>query len=441
MADGKLHIKGTITIKGGKTTKRKRKPRKKKSGTGDTSGYTGTGKADTRQEFGTPYTAQALMQAMSLRPQITYPQEQFKAPDIKQPALEQPKYYAIEEYSTAPPGSMIGIQKEDVKVKIAPMLEYAQQQGLEQGRQELLNLEQELMGARENIARTQDTERELTQKIQFMENGMEQAQASFQKQMADLQQQTRTEKERMRLELLDEKARSDASIVMEGILGKIELEAEKAKSQQEIEQLKQKSQQELQQAKVEGKKAEIKKMSTADLRGYFTREDPSFLLGNPKTKEMRAEVARREGVSEEERITSKPPTQEDLNKFFKTPIGQTKKMEDPVAKRLEMEKKAEEEYMQKFLQETTTKSTLNEPQNDKEIQRLLKLYAKPDISPSPLPDYQRTSSGLVTKKPTERDERFQMYSEDIRIKPFVVSEIGQIEKNPRYGLGDLGYRV
>ena len=43
-------------------------------------------------------------------------------------------------------------------------------------------------------------------------------------------------------------------------------------------------------------------------------------------------------VSEEEKTSSKPPTQEDLNKFFRTPIGQTKKIEDPIKKRLELEK-------------------------------------------------------------------------------------------------------
>ena len=64
--------------------KNKRKPRKKKSGLAETGGYTGTGKADTKQEFGIPYTAQAVMTAMALRPQL------IQQPQIQQPTLEQP---------------------------------------------------------------------------------------------------------------------------------------------------------------------------------------------------------------------------------------------------------------------------------------------------------------------------------------------------------------
>jgi len=402
MPDGKLHIKGTITIKSSKEEKEEKskgkkgrkdkefsmkykKPRKRKG--------TGTGIAITGQSFGqttAPYTPQAFMASMALRPQLTYSPEQFKTPQMQQPALEYAKFEQIPQLGYDVP---VVTTRREFEEKAIPLIEENIQRGIKQKKKlleaDLRDAEQQAeerisqvsQEAEERVRDAEYAKQEATTKQQFYENELEQAQGNFIKEKADIALRVKQEK----------------------TFGELALVGEKAKARQEI-----------QQAIREGKKAEIKKMPTADLKAYFKREDPSFLLGNPNTKEMREEVSRREGVLEE-RIRSKPPTQGDLDTFFRRPS--VEKKEDPLIKQLEIEKKEEDEYMQRFLQKETK---------------------RPIISPSPLPDYQRTSSGIVTKKPTERDERFQMYAEDIRIKPFIVSEIGEIQQNKRYGLKDLG---
>ena len=412
MADGKLQIKGTITIKTGKKSKKKRKVRKKKT-TGDTSGFTGTGKADTRQEFETPYTTQALMQAMSLRPQIMYAPEQFKAPEMQQPALEQPKYYEFEQYSLAGPEDVIASKKKDIEYKIMPMLQEAEKEKYSQIKERTKYAIQQAEEARQQAEEArQDAEyakNELRQKQQFMENEMEQVEASFQKRIADLEQVAQSEREKMRLELLGERAKADASIVMEGLLGKIELQAEKEKSQQQ-----------LQQAKQEGRKAEIKRMETARLEQEINRKTKA--LGLEKYKYIAEE-----GKTKVDVLRDKLIELENLGgvEYTKEPIprGRPKKEkeEDPVVKELKRQRDLEQQRMSALLEPASQRTTLDEAVSQEDIQKLVEQYTQPE-----------------PQKYTEpRDERFGMYMEDIRIKPYTVNEeTGQIQRNPRYGLKD-----
>ena len=379
--------------------KNKRKPRKKKSGLAETGGYTGTGKADTKQEFGTPYTAQAVMTAMALRPQL------IQQPQIQQPTLEQPyRFQELLENPNVPYDAPVTTTKKELLHKAEPFLRKEIQENIQGYRQSLeedvRQAEQELRdeleyNRRQAEARIEGMRQELSEREYFHAREMESKQASFQKQIADLEQQAQTEKERFALEILNERSESMSALAIEKALGELDIEQERKKS--------------------------INRMSTAELRTYFNREDPSFLLGNPKTVEMREELKRREGLSEK-RVTSKPPTQQDIQTFFRRPMSETRAMEDPVVKRLTEQREAQERRMSALLEPSPQQASLDESVSSKDIQQLLELYAEPE-----------------PKKYTEpRDERFAMYMEDIRIKPYIVNEkTGQLEPNPRYGLRDI----
>lgn len=268
MADGKLNIKGTITIKTGKTTKRKRKPRKKKSGLADTGGYTGTGKAETKQEFGAPYTPQAFMASLALRPQITYTPEQFKAPQMQQPALEYGRFEQLPQLGYDVP---VVTTRREFEQKAVPFLEASIQQGIKE-KKELL--ESELREA------TQDTEYakvELRQKQQIYENEMEQAQGNFQKQLADLA-----------LGFKQEKA-----------FGELSLMGEKAKSKQEIKRI-----------KTETELEKIQSLSKSRVITLLKTESPTFNPEGVPIEQLKVELARVRGLQVSlvppERVVGRP---------------------------------------------------------------------------------------------------------------------------------------
>lgn len=390
MADGKLNIKGTITIKTGKTTKRKRKPRKKKSGTGDTSGYTGTGKADTRQEFGTPYTAQALMASLALRPQITYSPEQFKAPDIKQPALEQPKYYEFEDYSLAGPEDVIASKKKDIQYKIIPMLQEAEKEKYSQIKERTKYAIQQAEEARQDA---DYAEEQLRQKQQFYEDGMEQAQASFQKEIADLQQEARTEKEKMRLELLNERARSEASIVMEGILGKIELEAEKAKSKQEIEEQKKI-------ARVES----IRELETTKLEQTIRRIDRTYTFtpeeGKTKRDILRDKLIELEGLNPiAEKMEAKAPLKRGRppKQQVRQPSANDEYIQQ-LKQKASQETKLNEKLMKQLQEEQLNKEWLAFSGKKQQLEQRLETFPKESSLSRTLPNYVKTPYGIMTEE-------------------------------------------
>lgn len=413
MVDGKLNIKGTITIKTGKEDKEERKGKKGKRGKKEISikglkqrkprkqKGTGTGIAYTGQSFEqttSPYTAQAVMTAMALRPQL------IQQPQIQQPTLEQPyRFQELLENPNIPYDAPVTTTKKELLLKAEPFLRKEIQENIQGYRQ---SLEDDVRLAEEDMRneleynrqqaeqRTEEMRRELADREYQYAREMEAKQASFQKQVADLEQQAKTEKERFALEILNERSESMSALAIEKALGELDIEQERKKS--------------------------INRMSTAELRAYFRREDPSFLLGNPKTAEMREELKRREGLAEK-RVTSKPPTQQDIQTFFRRPMSETRAMEDPVVKRLTKQREAEERRMSALLEPSPQQASLDESVSSEDVQRLLELYAEPQ-----------------PKKYTEpRDEQFGMYMEDIRIKPYRLNEAtGQIEPNPRYGLKD-----
>lgn len=202
MPSGKLKIEGTITIKHGKDKKKKRKAHKPKQKK-DTTGYTGTGAAQTRQEFGQPYTAAAVMNAAMLRPML-----QFQQPQIQpgQSSFEQktiaPKeqYYQIEDIPYVPSESIIAITKREFMQKAEPFLKLETQERIQQYKQQS---EEELRALQlRGEEQMNEYQAELTRQKNFFENEMEAQQASFRKELSDLAQQAEDEVKSQQLKSL-----------------------------------------------------------------------------------------------------------------------------------------------------------------------------------------------------------------------------------------------
>lgn len=235
MASGKIDIKGTITIKDGKKKKKKqRKPRKKKDAK-DTTGFTGSGIASTRQEFGQPYTAAAVMNAAMLRPMLQFQQPTLGQTQFEQKTLE-PKesYYQIEDIPYVPRQATIKMTKGEFMERAAPFLERSIEQGIQERKsiieqdfeqlrdqyenqtrqlqdialreRDIFEEEQRKTQEQMNKIRLQGQEKlnayqeELTRNQNFFENELEQQQGNFQKQLADLALQAKNELESQRLE-------------------------------------------------------------------------------------------------------------------------------------------------------------------------------------------------------------------------------------------------
>lgn len=309
MPDGKLHIKGTLIIKGSKEDKedkgkkskskkgkkeisikglKQRKPRKQKvvpSGTA----YTGYSFG---QQATAPYTAQALMTAMALRPpppQITYMEQPQQKPSLEQPY----RFQELLDNPNVPFDVPVVTTKKELLLKAEPFLTKEIQQNVQKYRQSLEQdtraYEQRAMEAEQQAEeRILGMRQELEQRQQFFENELEQSRDNYIAELDRMEMASRNEKEKMKLELLNEKARTDASIVMENLLGKIELNAEKEKSRQEIEQIKKKSE-------IEKKKAEIEKingLSKATLITILGKESPEFNIEGLPIEQLKVELAR-----------------------------------------------------------------------------------------------------------------------------------------------------
>lgn len=273
MADGKLQIKGTITIKGGgKEKKKKRKPRKKKTTAKEP--YTGIplGTAQTKQEFSPPYTAQALMTAFSLRPQIQA--QTMEQPQKQQQTIEQPKYYQLEDIQYIPPESSIQMTKREFMSKAAPFLERGIQQGIEEKKQELERaLEEQQYTAQ---LRMQELQSDFVRAEQFYENAMEEKQKQFQKELADMELRAKTEKERMDLERIHDKAEFVAQSVIDKGLFNIQSKSQQqqlAEQQKELKQTKTQIEESKKIAEIE----RINSLSTATLQQELKKIDPSLL--------------------------------------------------------------------------------------------------------------------------------------------------------------------
>lgn len=378
MADGKLNIKGTITIKTGKTTKRKRKPRKKKSGTGDTSGYTGTGKADTRQEFGTPYTAQALMQAMSLRPQIMYAQEQFKTTEIQQPTLTYGKFEELPQLGYDEP---VVTTRREFEQKAVPFLEASIQQGIKQ-KKELL--EADLREAEQDADYAKEA---LRQKQQFYEDGMEQAQANFQKQLSD-----------MKLGFEREKAQGQLSLI-----------GEKAKTKQEMKQLKEKSQQEIEEQKKIARVESIRELETTKLEQAIGRIDRTYTFTpeegktkrdilrdklieleglNPIAEKMGVKVPLKRGRPPKQQVRQ-PSANEEYIQQLKQKASQETQLNEKLLKQLQ-----EEQLNEDWLQFSTKKQ---------QLEQRLETFPKESSLSRTLPNYVKTPYGMMTEERAKKE--------------------------------------
>lgn len=222
MPSGKLKIEGTITIKDGKSKKKRktRKPRKKK----DTTGYTGTGTTDTRQEFGQPYTAAAVLNAAMLRSmsQFQQPLLQPSPPKIEQPSLTPvDTYYRIEDLPRISGEQTIQLTKREFIEKAVPFLERSTQERVQEyktlAEQELQQLRDQSMLEQDRIARDLAKaneearneqrkqmqrleqnkmfhEEELTKNYNFFENELQQQRSKFQKELTDIAYQAEQEK-------------------------------------------------------------------------------------------------------------------------------------------------------------------------------------------------------------------------------------------------------
>lgn len=305
MAEGKLHIKGTITIKSGKE-KKKRKPRKKKAkkdGLADTGGYTGTGTATTKQEFGVPYSAQALMTAMALRPQITYQQPDLQqAQQMQQRSLEAPMY-TFEDIPQLPYDAPIQTTKREIMTKAEPLLRRQIQEGIQQERElyqeEVYTAEQEKQRLRQQV---EDMRQDVERQTQFFANEMERAQASFQKQATDLEQQAINEKKRMALERIQDKAKLFTDSVFDkamfNVVSKTQ-QKEIEKSQQELDRLSREKAQVIRENDI----TRIGTASVAAVRQELKQIDPTFNTKNEdgtnkSADELRQKLLELKGLSQ-----------------------------------------------------------------------------------------------------------------------------------------------
>lgn len=248
MPDGKLHIKGTITIKGGKDKKKKkkaRKPRQKK----DTTGYTGTGTADTRQEFGQPYTATALMTANMIRQQpyqqlpLQHPPLQFEQKTL----APKETYFKLEDIPNMKEEEKLLVSKKELREGVTPYLSLAEQTGFERqrimGEQEISKLTktlQDLEAERQQaesdfsyIERQKQAEISgLQQSVKQLESDKQRAEQDFADILEEQQRSRKAfEEEKTRYKqdvgkLQNELVRASVGGVMEGMLQNIETKAQ-----------------------------------------------------------------------------------------------------------------------------------------------------------------------------------------------------------------------
>lgn len=364
MPEGKLHIKGTITIKSGKE-KKKRKPRKKKAkkdGLADTGGYTGTGIAITKQEFGIPYSAQALMTAMALRPQITYQQPDLQpVQQMQQRALEAPSYTfdldALQD-PMLPYDAPITTTKAEIIAKGKSVVPKVIRDKMEQDKQLLENeikgiqqtLEQEEFSAEETRREMQARlerqkqfyETESAQQKQFYENAVEQAQASFQKQTADLEQRATEERQRMALERIQDKAKLFTDSVFDkamfNIVSKTQ-QKEIEKSKQELERLSREKEQVIKESELEVLQSKL----TAPLRAEIERLDPNYVYqkepGVEESITLREQIAMRRGLDYGDYFRTARKRGRPKLKAEEKPLSMEQKMLEEERKQLEEKEK------------------------------------------------------------------------------------------------------
>jgi len=248
MPDGKLQIKGTITIKGGKDKKKKkkaRKPRQKK----DTTGYTGTGTADTRQEFGQPYTATALMTANMIRQQpyqqlpLQHPPLQFEQKTL----APKETYFKLQDIPTMKEEEKLLVSKKELREGVTPYLSLAEQTGIERqrimGQQEISKLTktlQDLEAERQQaesdfsyIERQKQAEISgLQQSVKQLESDKQRAEQDFADILEEQQRSRKAfEEEKTRYKqdvgkLQNELVRASVGGVMEGMIQNIESRAQ-----------------------------------------------------------------------------------------------------------------------------------------------------------------------------------------------------------------------
>ncbi len=305
MPDGKLHIKGTITIKGGKTTKRKRKPRKKKSGLADTGGYTGTGKAETRQEFSTPYTAQALMTAMALRPpppQVTYMEQPQQKPSLDQSY----KFQELLDNPNVPFDAPVITTKKELYLKAEPFLKKEIQQNVQQYRQSLEEdtraYEQRAMEAEQQAEeRILGMRQELEQRQQFFENELEQSRDNYIAELGRMEMEAENEKKRMQLENIRDKAKFMTESVLDKTLFNIESQQQKKQLEQQKQEIEQ-TRQEMTQQGLRNRVETIRGMATKPLEQAISRIEPGYTFtaeeGKTKVDVLRDKLIELEGLTD-----------------------------------------------------------------------------------------------------------------------------------------------
>lgn len=450
MAEGKLQIKGTITIKSGKEKKKKRKPRKKKAKKGDlvdTGGYTGTGTATTKTEFGAPYSAQALMTSMALRPQITYQQPDLQpAQQMQQRALEAPMY-TFEDIPQLPYDAPIQTTKREIMTKAEPLLRKQIQEGIQQERElyqeEVYTAEQEKQRLRQQV---EGMRQEVERQAQFFENEMERNQVSFQKQAADLEQRATEERQRMALERIQDKAKLFTDSVFDkamfNIVSKTQ-QKEIEKSKQELERLSREKEQVIRESDI----TRIGTASVAAVKQELKQIDPTFNTKNEdgtnkSADELRQKLLELKGLSQ-----------------YAEPVPSEKKRGRPT-----------QQYRPRQIIEGQAEEVRRPSMNDLAIEELRRKASQPLVMPivaeepatessiaKTLPDYVNFPEGVMTQKEREqqqqRDERWGMFQEDLQPRYTLTQEEsrqGFLEPNPMFGLrflneaqrkGNKGYVV
>lgn len=293
MPDGKLHIKGTITIKSSKEEKEEKskgkkgrkdkefsmkykKPRKRKG--------TGTGTAITGQSFGqttAPYTPQAFMASMALRPQLTYSPEQFKTSQMQQPALEYAKFEQIPQLGYDVP---VVTTRREFEEKAIPLIEENIQRGIKQKKKlleaDLRDAEQQAeerisqvsQEAEERVRDAEYAKQEATAKQQFYENELEQAQGNFIKEKADIALRVKKEK----------------------VLGEIVLVGEKAKTKEELKKIKS----ETERVSLENEVEQINDYGVPKLKKIIKDLDSTYDASNKTADELRKHLFQLKGISQ-----------------------------------------------------------------------------------------------------------------------------------------------
>lgn len=354
MAEGKLHIKGTITIKSGKEESKKEKEKKNRKKKGKKIYDPGfikqrkskfkPPKSSSSSSFESqPYTPQALMTALALRPQITYQQPDLQqVQQMQQRSLEAPMY-TFEDIPQLPYDAPIQTTKREIMAKAEPLLRKQIQEGIQQERElyqeEVYTTEQEKQRLRQQL---EDMRQDVERQTQFFENEMERAQVNFQKQTADLEQRATEERQRMALERIQDKAKLFTDSVFDkamfNVVSKTQ-QKEIEKSQKELERLSREKEQVIKESELEVLQSKL----TAPLRAEIKRLDPNYVYQKePDVDEavtLREQIAMRRGLDYGDYFRTARKQGRPRLKAEEKPLSMEQKMLEEERKQLEEKEK------------------------------------------------------------------------------------------------------